>query len=139
MKENMDKHVQVIGVLWIVFGFIGLSLGLLVLFLLLGVSFIPRLAEASDIAPGILRIVAYGISSFLALLGLPKIIAGIGLLKRREWARILTVVLSFLELWNVPFGLALSVYSLVILFNQETVRIFNPGFPASNPTQAPAA
>jgi hypothetical protein len=127
MGENMDKHVQVIGVLWIVFGIIGLSLGLLVLFLLLGVSFIPRLAAASDIAPGILRIIAYGISSFLALLGLPKIIAGIGLLKRHEWARIMTVVLSFLELWSVPFGLALSVYSLVILFNPETVRIFNPG------------
>jgi len=135
----MDKHVQVIGVLWIVFGTISLCLGLFVLFLLLGVSFIPKVAEAGSIAPGILRIIAYVISSFLALFGLPKIIAGIGLLKRHEWARIMTVVLSFLELWNVPFGLALSVYSLVILFNPDTIRIFNPSFQPANPPQAPAA
>jgi hypothetical protein len=135
----MDKHVQIIGILWIVLGVISLCLGLLVLLLLLGVSFIPRLADASDIAPGILRIIAYGISSLLALLGLPKIIAGFGLIKKHEWARIMTVVLSFLELWNVPFGMALSIYSLVILFNQETIRLFNPGAQPFKPPQAPAA
>ncbi len=122
----MDKNVQVVGILWIVFGAIGLMFGLFVLLVLLGISFIPGLFDAETIAPGVLRIIAYAVSSFLALLGLPKIVAGAGLLKRKEWARILTIVLSFLELWNIPFGLALAVYSLVVLFNQETIRLFNP-------------
>lgn len=123
----MNNHIQAIGVLWIVFGIISLGLGLLILLVLLGVSFIPSLEESVAIAPEIVRIVAIVISSILAVFALPKIIAGVGLLKRREWARIMTIVLSFLELWNVPFGLALAVYSLIILFNQETIKLFNPG------------
>lgn len=125
----MDKHVQLIGILWIVFGVLGFALGLFILLVLLGISFIPGLVDSSTIAPGILRIVAYAVSSFLALLGLPKIVAGIGLLKRHEWARVMTIVLSILELWSVPFGLALGIYSLIILFNPDTIKLFNPPSP----------
>ena len=135
----MDKHVQVIGILWIVLGVIGLALGLLVLLVLLGVSFIPEvwdLGDLGDVTPEVFRIIAVGVSSFLALLGLPKIIAGIGLLRKREWARIMTLVLSFLELWSVPFGLALAVYSMVILFKPETIKLFNPAY---RPPAAPAS
>ncbi len=130
----MDNHIQIIGVLWIVFGIISLGLGLLILCVLLGVSFIPSLRHAVTITPGVVRIIAYALSSIMALFGLPKVIAGIGLLKRREWARIMTIVLAFLEMWNVPLGLALSVYSLIILFNPETIKLFNPGYPRPTPT-----
>ncbi len=122
----MDKHVQIIGILWIVFGVVSLFFGLFVLLVLFGISFIPGIFESHTIEPGVLRIAGYVVGSFLALLGVPKIIAGVGLIKKREWARIMTIVLSFLELWSVPFGLALAVYSLIILFNQETITLFNP-------------
>jgi hypothetical protein len=124
----MYKHVQIIGILWIVLGVIGLGLGMLVLLVLLGASTIPGLTDLGDIAPEALRVIAVGVSSFLALLALPKIIAGIGLLRKREWARIMTLVLSFLELWSIPFGLALAVYSMVILFKPETIKLFNPAY-----------
>jgi hypothetical protein len=118
----MDQHVHVIGILWIILGVLGLCFGLFVLLLLLGISFLPSIGAE---APDILRIVAYVAGAFFALLGVPRIIAGVGLLKKREWARILTIVLSFFELWNVPFGLALAIYSLVILFKPETIALFN--------------
>jgi hypothetical protein len=130
----MDKHIQVIGILWIVFGVIGLCLGLLVLFVLLGVSFIPSIMDFEPLAPGILRVIAFFVSTFFALFGLPKIIAGIGLLRKREWARIMTLVLSFLELWNIPFGLALAVYSMVILFKPETIKLFNSTYVYPQPS-----
>ena len=129
----MDSHIKVIGVLWIVLGVISLGFGLLVLLVLMGVSFIPALHDSLAITPGVVRIIAYAVSSVLALFGLPKVIAGIGLLKRREWARIMTIVLAFLEMWNVPLGLALSVYSLIILFNPETIKLFNPAYPRPAP------
>jgi len=134
----MDKHIQVIGILWIVFGVIGLCLGLLVLFVLLGVSFLPHVLDFEPIAPGLLRIIAYFVSTMFALFGLPKVIAGIGLLRKREWARIMTLVLSFLELWNIPFGLALAVYSMVILFKPETIKLFNSTY-VYPPPQPPSA
>ena len=117
----MKDHIQIIGILWIVLGCLSL-LGAFFLFaLLFGVSFIP---DMDPIAPGILRLIGIILSSFLALLGLPKIIGGIGLLKRQEWARILVLIVSFLSLWNIPFGTALGIYSIVILLNKEAAAQF---------------
>jgi len=123
----VDDHVKIIGILWIVLG--GLSLfGALFLFgILFGISFIPGMGP---VAPGILRIVGIGLASLMAVLGLPNIVGGWGLLKRREWARVLVLILAFLSLFNVPFGTALGIYSLIVLFNPEAVKFFqNP--PAS--------
>ncbi len=119
----MQDHVKIIGILWIIFGIFSL-IGALFLFLVLfGVSLIP---DMGDIAPGILQFVAVAMGLFLALLGVPKIVGGLGLLRQREWARILILAVSFLSLINVPFGTALGIYSIVILFNQETVKLFKP-------------
>jgi len=117
----MQDHVKIIGILWIVFGCFSL-MGALVLYLILfGVSFIPDMgAEASDV----LRIAGIVVGGFLALLGIPKIIGGIGLLQGHEWARILVLVVSFLSLLNIPLGTALGVYSIVILLKKETALLF---------------
>jgi len=122
----MQDHVKVIGLLWIIFGSLSLLGALILTMILFGVSFIP---DMGDIAPGLLRLAGIVISSFLALLGLPKIIGGIGLLKGLEWGRILILVVSFLSLINIPFGTALGIYSMIILFNPQTVKLFNPNAP----------
>jgi hypothetical protein len=119
----MQDHVKVIGILWIIFGSLSLLGALILSMILFGVSLIPDMGE---IAPGILRFAGIVLSSFLALLGLPKIIGGIGLLKGHEWGRILILVVSFLSLINIPFGTALGIYSMIILFNPQTVKLFNP-------------
>ena len=61
--------------------------------------------------------------------GAAKIIGGIGLLKGREWGRILILVVSFLSLISIPFGTALGIYSMIILFNPQTIKLFNPNAP----------
>lgn len=117
----MNDHVKIIGILWIVFGAMSLLAAALMFTLLMGVSFIPDMDAP---APGILRFIGFFIGSFLAVLGLPKIIGGYGLLKGFEWGRILTLIVSFLSLLNVPFGTALGIYSIVILFDKETAAQF---------------
>ena len=72
----------------------------------------------------ILRSVGLFASLLIGVFSLPEVIAGIGLLKRREWARILALVVSFFNLLAVPFGTALSIYTLVILFKDETAELF---------------
>lgn len=123
----MPDHVKIIGILWIVFGALSLFGALVIFLVLMGASLIPDMGE---IAPGILRFVGFVVSSFLALLGVPKIIGGLGLLKGHEWARILVLVVSFLSLINIPFGTALGVYSIVVLFDKETVKVFQTRPPA---------
>lgn len=123
----MTDHVRIIGILWIVFGILSLIGAAFVFLLLTGISFIPDIEPP---AQGILRFIGFFIGSFLAALGLPKILGGYGLLKGHEWGRILTLVVSFLSLLNIPFGTALGIYSIVILLNKDTAARFqNPAAP----------
>lgn len=119
----MEKHVNVIAILWIVYGAIGLLFGFFLFLLLFGISFIP---DMGDIAPGVLRLVAVGLSFFFLIFSLPELIAGIGLLKKQEWGRILTLVVSFFNLLNIPLGTALGIYSLIVLLKDETIQLFMP-------------
>ena len=117
----MEKHVQLIGIFWIVLGSISFLAGFIVFGILFGISFFPDLGSE---APSILRIVGSSVGLFLWILSVPKIICGIGLLKRCEWARILTLVIAFLGLFNIPLGTALGIYTLVIMFNDEVEALF---------------
>jgi hypothetical protein len=60
----------------------------------------------------------------LLLLSIPGIIAGAGLLSYRPWSRILTIVLSILDLISIPFGTALGIYGLWVLFSADGARLF---------------
>jgi hypothetical protein len=117
----MEKHIDVIGALWIVWGAIGVIFGLFILGILFGISFIPDMGYE---APVILRTVGLGVGLFFVVLSAPEVIAGIGLLKRQEWGRVLVLVEAFLNLIVIPFGTILGIYSIVILLNDETVQLF---------------
>ena len=117
----MDKHVDVISILWIVSGSLGILVAIFIFWLLWGITFIPNIGyEASYI----LRLIATWISIFLAVFSIPEVIGGIGLLKRKEWGRILVLVVSFFNLVNFPLGTALGIYSFIILLKEETVQLF---------------
>jgi hypothetical protein len=58
------------------------------------------------------------------VLSLPGIIGGIGLLREKEWARILVLILSGFNLFNVPIGTAVGIYSIYVLLQPETVQLF---------------
>jgi hypothetical protein len=118
---RVKDHVKVLGILWVVFGGFWLCLAVFALLVFLGVAMIPNV---ETITPNLLRVIGIAVSMFLGILGLPQIIGGLGLLARREWARILVLVMAFLALLNVPFGTALGVYTMVVLFNPEAVSLF---------------
>jgi len=117
----MAKHVDLIAILWIALGVFTFFGGFVVFWVLFGISFIPDIGYE---APVILRTVGAGIVIFLLILSIPKIIAGIGLMKRQEWGRILTLIVAFLSILNFPLGTALAIYSFVILIKEETIQLF---------------
>ncbi len=102
----------------IVFGALGLFGALVVLLVFGGIAGIvgisaPHDADAMRAIP-ILGIVGTVIAVFVLLLSLPGLIAGFGLLRLRPWARILTIVLSALNLLNVPIGTALALMMSIV-------------------------
>ena len=130
----MATHVRILGILHIVFACIGVLVGLGLLILFGGLATLVTLQEGGhDALVG--ATVLGGIGSFIFLLmlvlSIPGLIAGIGLMRFRPWARILTIILSALELLNFPFGTALGIYGLWAMFQPETERLF--GAPATTP------
>ncbi len=125
----MDVHVKTLGVLHIIFGGLGVLAAVILLAIFGGISGIVHMSNDPDAqtAIPILGLIGTIIFIVVVIVSLPGLIAGIGLLRYREWARILTIVLSIIELPGFPFGTALGVYGLVVLFQDETVRLFrNP-------------
>ena len=117
----MKDHINILGILWIVFGALSLFAALFILLLFFGITLIPGVDFA---AGGVLKVIGVIVGAYLGLLGLPKIIGGIGLLNGREWGRVLVIIMSFLSLVNIPVGTALGVYSLIVLFNRESIEYF---------------
>jgi hypothetical protein len=51
---------------------------------------------------------------------------GVGLRRRRPWARPVALVLAVLNLFFLPFGTALAVYAFWVLLSDETRKVFDP-------------
>ena len=119
--EKMENHVNIIAVLWIISGVFGLFIAFTVFGVLFGMSLIPDVEYEVGI---ILRIVGIWGSLFVAVFAAPQLIGGIGLMRRQEWARILTLVVSFLNLFAFPLGTVLGIYSIIILVKEETIQLF---------------
>ena len=125
----MATHVRIIAVLFILGGAI----------LLAGAFFTPLIfgalatvvgvsgEENAPVGAAILGFTGVAMSAVLALMALPNLICGWGLLKFRSWARILGIVLAAIALTKFPIGTAFGVYALVILFRKDTEALFAPG------------
>ncbi len=117
----MDKHVDVISILWIVSGSLGILIAIFIFWFFWAITIIPDMGNEVSY---ILRLIATWGFIFLAVFSVPEIIGGIGLLKRKEWGRILVLVVSFFNLISFPLGTALGVYSFIILLKEDTGRLF---------------
>jgi hypothetical protein len=124
----VDTHVKVLAVLHIVFGALGVLAAFFVLMLFgaAGAATAAGIEGNSDaaIALPLIGLTGTALFVFLMAISLPGIIAGIGLLKYRPWARILTIVLCAINLVNIPFGTALGAYGLWVLLSDAGARLF---------------
>jgi hypothetical protein len=121
----MDTHVKLLGWLYIVLGAVGILVGVFVAAIIAGGGLISQDRTAILVT----SIVAAVIVFILILVSVPGVVAGIGLLAYKPWARILTLILGFLNLPGFPVGTALGIYTLYVLLTPETNQLFEP--PAS--------
>jgi hypothetical protein len=129
----MEKHITVVGVLNIVYSAMNLLGAAVLVGVAVGTKYIVEVLyyrhvidprdfpyELWDIIPAFLVLVAI----LLVLFSLPGIIGGIGVLRRKEWGRIMVLVISFFNLLNIPLGTVLGGYSIWAMMTSETVRLF---------------
>ena len=122
----MQTHVKVLAILHIVFGALGVLIGLGIFAFFGGIAGLIHMDHDPDAAFVVPMMGAIGgfVLILILCLSIPGIIAGIGLLSYQPWARILTIVLSILDLFSIPFGTALGVYGLWVLFSTDGTRLF---------------
>ena len=124
----MKQHVSILGVLYIAFGVLGMVCAVAMLVLFGGaagiVSMVSEQEPDAAVAVPILAILAAALFSIIAVLSIPGLVVGIGLVKFKSWARIGALILSALNLLNFPFGTALGIYGLWVLLNKETEAAF---------------
>ena len=133
----MELQIKILAVFHIIFGVFGV-MGSLVVALLFGGA-----AGLDDpnafLAVPVLGLVGGILVVSIFALSLPGIIAGIGLLRHRPWARILTIVLSVLDLIVIPIGTLLGIHGLWVLLSRNTAPLFGvtPAVTPAVPTTTP--
>ena len=120
-KARMEEHVRILGILHIALSALGIIAAVIVFVVLVGSGIITGDEEVIFIT----RIVGIGVSGLLVLFSLPGIFAGLGLLKYESWARILALILGFINLINIPLGTILGVYTIWVLTNKEVRELFS--------------
>jgi hypothetical protein len=124
-EQQIQTHVPIAAILLIASNALYL-LGAVVLFfvmvivsgMLSAIGISSGDAEAARVLPqisGLLGMLGVGFAMFLAILALPGLIAGIGLLMRKSWARILGIVVGVLMLFHFPLGTLIGAYTIFVL------------------------
>ena len=97
---------------------------------LVGVALVGALALPAaiqdlwgDALVGVVVAMGLGMLVLLGIVGL-GVAAGIGLLKGREWGRIMAIIHAVLGLFNVPAGTAIGVLLLIYLTRPEVTEYF---------------
>lgn len=121
-RREIELHIGILGWLFIASHLVFLILGGFIFTLLTSVGVLAGDPEALPI----LSLVGTMVGGLLALLAVPGMVAGYGLLARRRWGRMLAIVVGILNLANVPLGTALGAYTLYVLLQEQAEGLFDP-------------
>jgi len=125
----MEGHVKAVAIIYIVLGCLGACAGLLMLVIFGGIAGAGMASGEADgeAAAGVFGLLGGFLFVVILIVSLPSILAGWGLLNRKSWARILTIILAALNLLSIPIGTIIGIYALWVMLNKDTVPMFQPG------------
>lgn len=115
----MEQHVKIVGWLWIVNGAVS------IMGLLTGLG-IVNLTDSISNAGDALLINGGSLCFFLPGM-IADFVAGYGVLRYRNWGRILVIILAIFNIlflcWLI-LPAVLGIYTLWVMFNEETKALF---------------
>ena len=118
---KMKKHVTVVGAIHIGFGILGLIGAVAVFFAL---NFARGFVPDEEVPTMILKFLALSLPLLIGFMSTLGLVGGIGLLSYWPWARYLVIVVAALGCLNIPIGTLKGVYSLWVLLQTDTIKLF---------------
>jgi hypothetical protein len=117
---RVQGHVHLLGIMWLAISAFN-AVGGVVLYILANTLFAHMHELGAPEAPtAFLRPLLSVIGIFVLAKAAVGFVAGWGLLQREPWARIVALVLSFISLFNIPFGTAIGVYTMWVLLPSQS-------------------
>jgi hypothetical protein len=124
----VKTHVDLVGLLFIVWGLLTTLVG--VSTLALGIGAVALLASASragsggEVAAGVTAVAFTALALIAIAWGAAHVVVGTPLRRHRPWSRLLALTLGAVDLLLLPYGTALGVYAIWILLNEDAKRLF---------------
>lgn len=121
-QDRIQFHVNLVGWLNILSGALTLALACLAAVFFTGIGMVTN----DPVAFQILSVVGWVGGGFLAVLAVPGLIAGIGLVMRQNWARYLGLIIGVFSLVNFPIGTVIGGYTIFVLL-QDAAGVYFEG------------
>jgi hypothetical protein len=124
--QHANAHSRILGICWIIYGAIrlGMVLWLMAFSTTATVMFGALLTRVPN--PFTLmadfHLIYLAITMLSAVVGVLGILAGLALLASQGFARPLALIAAFLSLSEIPLGLTLGTYTLVVLLPANPTR-----------------
>jgi hypothetical protein len=120
-------HVDLLGVLFVVWGLLTTLVG--VSTLALGVGAVALITSANrgeggQVAAGLTAAAFTTLAVIAMIWGAAHVVVGVPLRRRRGWARIMALMLGSIDLLLLPYGTALGVYALWVLLSERGKALF---------------
>ena len=120
----MRAHLHLLGILQLVWGAIGLLLGVSMLLLAMAAIAIGVTSDSDRMAAGITAGAFAVFAVALLLGGGANVWAGRALRRNRSHGRLAVLWLGALNLFILPFGTALGIYAFWVLLHTRTRAVF---------------
>jgi hypothetical protein len=120
----MRSHLHLLGILQLVWGAIGLLLGVSTLLLAIGAIAIGVTSADDRLAAGVTAGAFVIFAVALLLGGGGNVWAGRALRRRQAHGRLAVLWLGALNIFALPFGTALGIYAFWVLLHNETRAAF---------------
>jgi hypothetical protein len=121
------SHVDLVGVLFMVWG--GLTILIGASTLALGMAAASLISAAAEAGRGqfaaSLTAATFTVFALIAIIwGAGHVFIGVLVRRRRHWSRLGAILLSSVDLLLLPYGTALAIYALWVLLREEVKPLF---------------
>jgi hypothetical protein len=131
----MTRHIDLLAVFYQMWGALALVAGTAILVLAIGALAIVSSAERAALGPDMAAELTVGFFFAFAAGALAwggvHLWTGLSLRAHKAWARLVGLALAVLNLFFLPVGTALAIYTLWVLLSNETRRLFEPAAASS--------
>jgi hypothetical protein len=120
----MRSHVNLLGILQLTWGGMGLLLGASLLLLAAGAAAVARTTPGDPLTAGFTAVLFVVFATALALGGWASVWVGRALRRHRSPGRTGALLLAVINLFVLPFGTALAIYTFWVLLHNDARALF---------------